>query len=931
MASFSNRWPRLIPFFGALLSLAAMSASAAPSVAFYYASDVPVDSLAQFDWSVVEADHVDARQLEGIRAQGSKVFAYVSVGEIERWRGMPAALPGDAILGENAAWNSAVVDLTDPAWRKHLIEERFQSLWEAGYRGFFLDTLDSYRLFVKDEADRREQVAALVDIIRELRERFPDVQLITNRGFEALDQVRGEILAVAAESLYRGWDPATKRYREVSAEARGYLLGQLAKVRDDYGLPVIVIDYVPPADRELARATARKIDAQDFIPWVATPALDQVGVGRIEPLPRKVLVLYDSSDGDEIAETSIHLYAAAPLEYLGYGAVYRDINGGLPHDTLRGRYAGVLTWFDGPVPNAGNYRSWLLRQIEDGVPLAIMGDPGIALTGELATRIGLREIPDLNKGRPEIVDYDDMLGFEGMRESGPPAPFGVDVRDEGARVHMRLRDAAGTEFAAVVTSDWGGLAVSPWLIERSPSGQERWLLNPFDFLQSALRLPAMPVPDATTENGSRLLLVHIDGDAFIGRAELPGNPYNGEVILDRVLKRYRYPTTVSIIQGEIAPDGIFPQISARMEQIAREIFRLPWVEIATHTFSHPFDWGGLREGDISGQGETDAGFNYNMPIPGYHFSLEKEIAGSARYIDDNLAPPGKRTRVVLWSGNALPPERALAIAEREGYANLNGGNTHVTRDNPSLTAVWPMLRPVGDYLQVYAPQINENIYTNEMTGPLWGYRRVIETYEITDRPRRLKPIDIYYHYYSGSSLASLKALDEVYAYAESQDTLPVFVSTYSELAQAWYRMGVARRLDGAWQITGANEVRTLRLPPELGWPDLAESTGVAGMRELPQGRYVALTGGQRATLKLRESAPDGPHLLSANGRIASWSRDGNDTRGSVRAEGVPLRLELAGLRGCTLRAPGAKIERRGARAKLSYTGSESGIIEINCG
>lgn len=919
---------------GLLFALAAFPAPAAPpSVAFHYGDEMPVDSLAQFDWAVVEAGHVDERQLAGIRRHGTEVFAYVSVGETEHWRGVPETVPEAAILGENPAWDSDVVDLTHPAWREYLLEERFEPLWEAGYRGFFLDTLDSYRRFVNDEAGVREQAAALADIIRTLRERFPGVRLIVNRGFEVLDEVHGEVAAVAVESLYRRWNPGTERYRKVPEETRARLLEHLEKARDEYGLTVIAIDYVPPAERDLARETARRIAGHGFTPWVATPALDQVGVGLIEPLPRKVLILYDASGpgGGEIAGTAGHMYAAPMLEYLGYGAVYRDVGSGLPHGTLKGRYAGVVTWFDGAVPNPDVYRKWLLHQIDDGVPVAIMGDPGIAITGGLAVRLGVREAGDLARDPPSIVRYDDMLGFEGMRMTTLPEPDGVQVNAGTVRTHMRLRDAAGTGFATVVTADWGGLALSPWLIERSPGGQERWLLNPFRFFREALRLPQMPVPDATTENGSRLLLVQIDGDAFMGNAEIPGNPYNAEVILDRVLERYRYPTTVSVIQAEVAPDGLYPEISPRMEEIARRIFRLPWVEIATHTFSHPFEWGALRRGDVSGQGETAAGFNYNMPVPGYRFSLEKEIAGSAGYIDENLAPPGKHTEMVLWSGDELPPARALAIAEREGLENLNGGNTHLTRDDSSLTGVWPMLRPVGDYLQVYAPQINENVYTNQMTGPLWGYRRVIETFELTERPRRLKPIDVYYHFYSGSWPASLNALHEVYDYVGSRETLPVYASTYSRLAKAWYRMGVARRLDGGWRITGADAVRTLRLPAALGWPDMAASEGVAGARELPQGRYVALSGDARAVLKLREAAPAGPHLIRANGRVAEWRRDGGDARLRVRAEAVPLRLELGGLGGCTLRAPGASVERRGARAILSYRGGDSGTIEVDCG
>ena len=49
------------------------------------------------------------------------------------------------------------------------------------------------------------------------------------------------------------------------------------------------------------------------------------------------------------------------------------------------------------------------------------------------------------------------------------------------------------------------------------------MLDPFRFLQAALRLPPMPAPDVTTDNGRRSLLIHVDGDGFASRAEIPAH------------------------------------------------------------------------------------------------------------------------------------------------------------------------------------------------------------------------------------------------------------------------------------------------------------------------------------------------------------------------------------------------------------------------
>lgn len=82
----------------------------------------------------------------------------------------------------------------------------------------------------------------------------------------------------------------------------------------------------------------------------------------------------------------------------------------------------------------------------------------------------------------------------------------------------------------------------------------------------------MPVPDITTENGRRLLTVHIDGDGFPSRAEILGTPLAGRVLLDEFVSRYRIPHAISVIEAEIAPHGLYPGNAAEMEDIARRIF-----------------------------------------------------------------------------------------------------------------------------------------------------------------------------------------------------------------------------------------------------------------------------------------------------------------------------------------------------------------------
>lgn len=269
---------RLFPLL-ALIAGSALAAGRPPSTAFFYGAPMPIGELSQYQRVIVEAENLGpASRLASPRTM---VFAYVSVGEAEGWRASTRALSGEMFVGANSAWGSRVPDLTHPAWSRFLLETRMAALWEQGYRAFFLDTLDSYQLVARDDAERLRQRHALVQLIRAMHARFPGVQLLLNRGFELLPEVSTLVVGVAAESLFQSWNPQAGAYAEVDEPSRQWLLDRLREVQQRYKLPVTVIDYVAGKDRALARATAQKITAAGFAAWVATPQLDTIGEANL--------------------------------------------------------------------------------------------------------------------------------------------------------------------------------------------------------------------------------------------------------------------------------------------------------------------------------------------------------------------------------------------------------------------------------------------------------------------------------------------------------------------------------------------------------------------------------------------------------------------------------------------------------------------------
>ncbi len=826
-----------------LLALPAPARAAAPAVddvAFYDGADDLVDALAAFSTVVLNPARATADTVGGLARAGSR-----PVGKL--------------------ALSGTTEDLLAQA----------RQLALAGYQGAMLEI----------PSGAKTTPRAVADAVAGLRGVWPQGPLLLAADLQ-LPQLAGpaapELSAVVVSH-------ALDQAPQLAALARGALAAGRSGP-----MPIVDLESVSASGGAQARPLVERIHAAGLIPWVTIGGGERLGMGAIQPIPRRILVVQDRAEEPNLAASVAHRLLALPLEYLGYAVDYADVRAPLPSGDLRARYAGIVTWFtDDDLAGSDRYEAWLRRQIDEGIKVAIIDHMGFSPSAGFLARLGL--VVPREPARPplHVAASDDWVGFE--------APAAARSRERppwdapGLTRHLELADAAGHRLAPVAQGDWGGLALAPYVTAEGVEGRSRWILDPFRFLAGALALPPIPVPDPTTANGRRLLEIHIDGDGFVSVAELADRPYAGEVIRRELLARYQLPTTVSIIEGEIGPSGLYPGKSPALEEIARRIFARPEVEVASHTFSHPFDW--ARAGSLGSEStEEGGGDGERLPIPGYVFSLEREVDGSVAYINQRLAPAGKPTRVFLWSGDALPPEGAIERTDALGLVNLNGDDAEEPGAREALSQVPSMVRPVGRRVQIYAPAQNENVYTNLWRGPFYGFRRVIDYFRFTDSPRRLKPIGIYYHFYSGTKAASIKALHDVYGWALQQETFPVWTSEYAAAVQGFERAVVGKRLDGSWVLRGFGALTTVRLPPALGWPDIDRSSGVVGVRDLPQGRYVALAPGGTAVLAVGAQQPAGPYLTASNAAVVSFRRNGNAAHLRLRGH-VPVEAEIGGCPG----------------------------------
>ncbi|MFN4307612.1 bifunctional glycoside hydrolase 114/ polysaccharide deacetylase family protein [Sulfurihydrogenibium azorense] len=833
------------------------------AVGFIY-REPPEEAFYLYDWLVVDPDNFSWEKFDEkfyIKNRKAKLIAYVSLGEIEPYRSYYKEIKKDWILGENKAWKTYIADIRNKEYQKFLIEKVIKNL--DRFDGIFFDTLDSYQQVLKPQ-EFKSYEDSMIDFLKEIRKKYSNKTILVNRGFEIADKVVGIVDGFVAESLFYGIDVKSMKYKKMSKEDTQWLLDKLSQIKN-LGFIVIVIDYVDPKNKKLAKEVAQKIYQLGFIPYVADKNLQTVGTSIYQLIPRKVLMFYDSKEND-VAYSTIHRLYQLYVEYLGYIPVLQDIQKGLPARFLADEYAGVLIRLS-KVENEKRFIDWVKKQIDDGIKVFFLDY--FPVSEDLLSLLGINYY-----GIKSTFDKADILekryNYFEIEPDFDSIPL-VNVKEGNPVLTIKVNSKAFVPFAI---TKWGGYALEGSFL-RIFGENELFVFDPVKVFRDIFN-PDFPALDITTENGRRILTAHIDGDAFFGVADFEPSKTVGEIIRDKIIKKSNIPHTVSIVEGEISLEGLYPERSKYLEEVARSIFELDNVEIASHSFSHPFKWRKIEE--LSRNKNNTEG--YSLPIKGYTFSLEREIIGSVNYINEKLAPKDKKVKVFLWTGDCVPSEEAIKLTYKLGIYNTNGGDTVIDSKNPFFSYIGPMGLNRDEYFQICTPIQNENIYT-DLWKDYYGYINVISTYKLTDKPYRFKPISIYYHFYSGQKLLSLKALDEVYSYALSQEVNPMFLSEYDQRVLEFRNTAICRDIrDDSIIIRGEGNLRTVRLDKDVK-VDIFNSKGVVGFKKINDSTYIHLDNSGDYKLSYSDTLPNF-YLIDSNGQIEDFK---------VEADKVKIRLK----------------------------------------
>ncbi|MGB0579789.1 MAG: endo alpha-1,4 polygalactosaminidase [Limisphaerales bacterium] len=916
--------------FVGLVLLALFLAGSSPAARFCvnYSATPDLEELKRFDELILSPyARVDVHSL--VRS-AQRPYAYLSVVEIAsdaRYRNEVAQL-GIKTLGQNTTWGSSIADLRDSRWTDFVVNKLAARSASMGFRGFFLDTIDSVAIAEKNNPNyAKEYRAALVNLIKTLRKRFPKHTIIMNRGFPLLSELNGVIDGVLVESLFQKYDFNSKQYTAESKSGTEWLLNILQPVKKA-GMEVYVVDYVDPSNRTLALQTAARIGQLGFHPFISTVALDGQYLNLASAnapvpsgaqiVPRRVFTVFGNNDANLEFRVNFPLdsgvarFLQMPLEYYGYEVDFHHLWLEEVPDTLSDEHGVVVLDRELVVPpdKESKLADWLIQQKNQGRKVLFFGK--IPFEREDVRARILKAFEFMGSGNSvegvHVVQFKHQspeTGFETPNQLTP-----ADFHDLQAPTYSRIwltLEAQNLKretfrFDPIFVTKWGGALFDPHTTFMRPDEDEMWKVDPFAFLNAFLGMRNFPAPDATTRDGVRMFYAHIDGDGFRHKSAIELGRHSGDLLNERVVDRYPFPITLSIIEAEIR--GIIfnsePGIETLMSQQARDVFASEKVEAGSHSYSHPYFW-------VNPDKTQDIYDRRNLKLSekigyGEKVNYHREVVGSIQYIEKELLPPGKRVEIMLWSGNCRPGVKALEWCRKLGVENMNGGDTAITRKNPSYTRVFPHTAPWDNEVHVFCSQQNENVYRFRWKGGAdpnsvfySGFILALDSFKKTELPRRLKPVSIYYHWYSGDNLPSMNALKQLYEWCLTQELHSVTAAPFARMVRDALKTKVYHLGPNRFLLRNDGFLGTFRLPWTGSVPDMAACIGVKGWRQHGDQMYIHTSGERDTVLTLSAQPRQHFYLESSTAEIRFTNLEANLAEMQMK-DFRPCQVVIAGAR-----------------------------------
>ncbi|MDP8219172.1 MAG: endo alpha-1,4 polygalactosaminidase [Candidatus Theseobacter exili] len=230
----------------------------------------------KYDMAVLDPDYYPSFTMHSKRPL---LIAYISVGEAEEYRSYWKSIKDELwIIGENPNWKeNHYIDICNDKWQEIILEKVIPMIISKGFNGIMLDTLDTIDVLCDKAPDKCSLYKkAMMDLVKNINEKYPNLLLVSNNGFSILPQIAPFLNGIIVEDINTMPDFKKGGYMKVPSADRKYKIRIIKELIKKFDLPVFNIDYASQDNKRMIRQDIRRSRSLGFKPYVAEKNLDRI-------------------------------------------------------------------------------------------------------------------------------------------------------------------------------------------------------------------------------------------------------------------------------------------------------------------------------------------------------------------------------------------------------------------------------------------------------------------------------------------------------------------------------------------------------------------------------------------------------------------------------------------------------------------------------
>jgi polysaccharide biosynthesis protein PelA len=214
------------------------------------------ETIKGYKYVILEDKHNSKTDITTIKYNNKKVYAYISLGEVNKYADHYEALKNSS-LGKNEIWNSYYLNLKADETVTILLNI-ISNLFAKGYDGLFLDNIDNFSTF----GTQKDQKDDLIVLLQKIKTAHPTKEFMQNAGIDIIAETRNFVHSVAIESIASDYLFENKSYNLRKRNDYNKSIERLKSIYKNFNIPIILIEYADT--RKLYNQILARIEETDF-------------------------------------------------------------------------------------------------------------------------------------------------------------------------------------------------------------------------------------------------------------------------------------------------------------------------------------------------------------------------------------------------------------------------------------------------------------------------------------------------------------------------------------------------------------------------------------------------------------------------------------------------------------------------------------------